>query len=301
MKILLLGSHGQVGWELARSLMGLGDIIALNRASADFDNLEGLRQLVDHLKPDVVVNAVAYTAVDKAESERELAFLINASAVEVLAQTCKKINALLIHYSTDYVFDGTHSQPYQESDQPKPLNVYGESKLAGELAIIDSGVDYLILRTTWVFAARGTNFLNSILRLATQREELNIVNDQIGAPTWARFIALATAHIIVKIHQERTLQTFQSGVYHLTSAGETSWYGFASEIIAWARTQEAYPLKNRSLNAIPTTSYPTPAKRPLNSRLSTLQLTTRFGLVMPSWKDMLTLCLADWQLLNINK
>ena len=301
MKILLLGSHGQVGWELARSLVGLGDIVAFNRASADFANLEELRQLVEHAKPDVVVNAVAYTAVDKAESERELAFLINASAVEALAQTCKKINALLIHYSTDYVFDGTHSQPYQERDQPKTLNVYGESKLAGELAIIDSGTDYLILRTTWVFAARGTNFLNSILRLATQREALNIVDDQIGAPTWARFIAIATAHIIVKIQQERALNAFQSGIYHLTSAGETSWYGFASAIIAWARTQEAYPLKNRALNPIPTTSYPTPAKRPLNSRLSTLQLTTRFGLVMPSWEDMLTLCLADWQLLNINQ
>ncbi len=289
MKILLTGSNGQVGWELARTLLPLGEVIALNREQANFTNLDELRRIIEDISPTVIVNAAAYTAVDKAESERDLAFLINAQAVAVLAEEAKKQNALLIHYSTDYVFDGTKSTPYDEDDIPNPLSVYGESKLAGERAIQASGADYLIFRTTWVFAARGQNFVNSILRLASEREELNIVADQIGAPTWARFIAEATAHIIRQAESERKTENFISGIYNLTSAGETSWHGFAEEIVKMARQQNR-ELKNRLLNPIPTTAYPTPAKRPSNSRLSTQRLMGRFTLVMPNWVETLRLC-----------
>ncbi len=286
MKILLIGSNGQVGWELARTLLPLGEVVALNRDQADLTDLEKLRQIVQTIRPDAIVNAAAYTAVDKAETERDLAFLINAQAVEVLAQEAKKLNALLIHYSTDYVFDGTKDAPYIENDATNPLNVYGESKLAGELAIQASGVDYLICRTTWVFAARGNNFVKSILRLAAERDKLNIVADQIGAPTWARLIAETTAHILRQAQLERGANTFESGIFNLTSAGETSWHGFAEKIVELAEI-------NCVTNPIPTSDYPTPAKRPANSRLSTECLTQRFGLTMPTWETTLKLCLEE--------
>ena len=286
MKILLIGSNGQVGWELARTLLPLGEVVALNRDQADLTDLEKLRQIVQTIRPDAIVNAAAYTAVDKAETERDLAFLINAQAVEVLAQEAKKLNALLIHYSTDYVFDGTKDTPYVENDATNPLNVYGESKLAGELAIQASGVDYLICRTTWVFAARGNNFVKSILRLAAERDKLNIVADQIGAPTWARLIAETTAHILRQAQLERGANTFESGIFNLTSAGETSWHGFAEKIVELAEI-------NCVTNPIPTSDYPTPAKRPANSRLSTECLTQRFGLTMPTWETTLKLCLEE--------
>lgn len=292
MKILLTGCNGQVGWELARTLLPLGEVVALNREQADFSDLEKLRATVKSIQPDVMVNAAAYTAVDKAETERDLAFLINAQAVEVLAQEAKSLNALLIHYSTDYVFDGTKNVPYLEKDKTNPLNVYGESKLAGEQAIQASGADYLILRTTWVFAARGQNFVKSMLRLAAEREELNIVADQIGAPTWARLIAETTAHSLKHAQQERGTKTFISGIYNLTSAGETSWHGFAEKIIELARLQN-YEFKNRVINPIPTSAYPLPAKRPANSRLSTERLTQRFGLIIPTWEETLKLCLEE--------
>ena len=287
MKILLIGSNGQVGWELARTLLPLGEVVALNRDQADLTDLEKLHQTVQTIRPDVIVNAAAYTAVDKAETERDLAFLINAQAVDVLAQEAKKLNALLIHYSTDYVFDGTKDTPYVENDATNPLNVYGESKLAGELAIQASGVDYLICRTTWVFAARGNNFVKSILRLAAERDELNIVADQIGAPTWARLIAETTAHILRQAQLERGANTFESGIFNLTSAGETSWHGFAKKIVELAQIQ------NCTIHPIPTSDYPTPAKRPANSRLSTERLTQRFGLTMPAWETTLKLCLEE--------
>jgi dTDP-4-dehydrorhamnose reductase len=290
MKILLTGCNGQVGWELARTLLPLGEVVALNREQANFTDLKTLRATVQTICPDVIVNAAAYTAVDKAESERDLAFLINAEAVDVLAEEAKKLNALLIHYSTDYVFDGTKDAPYNENDVPNPLNVYGESKLAGEQAIQASGADYLIFRTTWVFAERGQNFVNSILRLAAEREELNIVADQIGAPTWARFIAEATAHSIRQAEIERKAKIFESEILNLTSAGETSWQGFAEKIVEIARQQNR-TLKNQAINPIPTSAYPIPAKRPLNSRLSTERLTERFNLVMPNWDETLRLCL----------
>lgn len=200
MKILLIGSQGQVGWELARTLLPLGEVVAVSRAQADLSDLDGLRRSVRTIKPDVIVNAAAYTAVDKAETDQEQAFLINAQAAGVLAEEAAICGALLIHYSTDYVFDGSKTVAYLEGDQTNPLNVYGQSKLAGEQAIQASTADFLILRTTWVYAARGNNFVKSILRLAQEREELNIVADQIGAPTWARLIAESTAHILSLIH-----------------------------------------------------------------------------------------------------
>ena len=292
MKILITGSNGQVGFELARTLLPLGEVFALNREKADLTNLEKLRSTIQQIQPDVIVNAAAYTAVDKAESERNTAFLINEKVVAVLAQEAKKLNALLIHYSTDYVFDGTKDVPYNEDDVTNPLNVYGESKLAGEQAIQQSSADYLILRTTWIFASRGQNFVKSILRLAAEREELNIVADQIGAPTSARFIAETTAHILRQTQQERGAKIFKSGIYNLTNSGETSWHGFAEKIVELARRKNI-ELKNRVIHPIPTTAYPTPAKRPLNSRLSTQKLTQHFGLMMSSWETVLEHCLVE--------
>ena len=291
MKILLLGKNGQVGWELVRTLLPLGEVIALDRQQMDFTHIEALRQTIQTIRPDVIVNAVAYTAVDKAESDQESAFLCNATAVDAIAQEAKKISALLIHYSTDYIFDGTKNASYLEDDAVNPLNVYGKSKLAGENAIIASGVDYLIFRTTWVFAARGQNFLKSILRLAAERDTLNIVADQIGAPTWARVIAQTTAHIVEQVKQERQNKLFVSGVFHLTSAGDTSWHGFTQKIVEFASPH--CQLKTRVISPIATSDYPTPAKRPLNSRLCTDKLTQRFGIVMPTWETSLKLCMEE--------
>lgn len=293
MKILLTGCNGQVGWELARALLPLGDIIAVNRSQVDLSDPDGLRRIVQKVSPDVIVNPAAYTAVDKAETDRDMAFLINAEAPRVLAEEAAKSAALLIHYSTDYVFDGTKNAPYTEDDATHPVNVYGQSKLAGEQAIQAAGADHLILRTSWVYAARGQNFLKTILRLAAEREELAIVADQIGSPTWARLIAETTAHILRQSLLERRQGHFNSGVYNLTSVGETSWHGFAQAIVEIARQQGMPALKNRIINPIPTTAYPAPAKRPLNSRLSTDRLEQRFGLKMPSWDAALRLCMAD--------
>ena len=293
MKILLTGANGQVGWELTRTLLPLGEVFAPNRLQADLSDLDGLRRTVQRIKPDVIINAAAYTAVDKAESEQDLAFLINAEAPGVLAEEAQKNGTLLIHYSTDYVFDGTKNQTYTEDDTTNPLNVYGLSKLAGEKAIQTSGADHLILRTTWVYAARGHNFLKSILRLAAEREELKIVADQIGAPTWARLIAETTAHVLRQSMLERLEGDFHSDLYNLTSTGETSWYGFAQAIIEFAREQSNQPLKNRVINPIPTSDYPLPAKRPANSRLSTARLEQHFGLAMPPWETAMKICMAE--------
>jgi len=291
--ILLTGCQGQVGWELARTLLPLGEVFAANRSQADLSDLDGLRRAVQTIKPDVIVNAAAYTAVDKAETDQESAFLINAQAPGVLAEEAAKIGALLIHYSTDYVFDGSKAGAYSEDDQTNPLNVYGLSKLAGEQAIQASKADYLILRTTWVYAARGHNFVKSILRLAAEREELNIVADQIGAPTWARLIAESSAHILRQAQQERRQGTFNSGIYNLTSTGETSWHGFAEMIIELAKQQSALPIKTQRINPVPTTAYPLPAIRPANSRLSTQRLQQHYQLTLPSWKTALQLCMDD--------
>jgi dTDP-4-dehydrorhamnose reductase len=293
MKILLTGCNGQVGWELSRTLLPLGAVLPLSRPQLDLADLNGLRLVVQQYKPDVIVNAAAYTAVDKAETEQALAFRINAEAPGVLAEEAQKSGALLIHYSTDYVFDGTKQGAYTENDTTHPINVYGQSKLAGEKAIQTIGGDHLILRTSWVYAARGNNFLKTVLRLAAEREELNIVDDQIGSPTWARLIAETTAHVLKQSLLERQQGRFSSGVYHLTSAGETSWYGFANAIVEIARQQGNPTLKNRVINPILTTAYPLPAARPANSRLSTERLQHRFQLEPPLWTETLKLCMEE--------
>ena len=293
MRILLTGSTGQVGWELARALTPLGEVIAVDRNQADLTDLNALRAIVDEIQPNVIVNPAAYTAVDKAESESELAFRVNAEAPRVLAEEASKIGALLVHYSTDYVFDGSKVSPYTETDDTNPINVYGQSKLAGEQAIQAVGGDYLILRTSWVYASRGNNFLKTIMRLAAEREELKIVADQIGTPTWARLIAETTTHVIRQSVFEQQCSIFNSTTYNLTASGETSWHGFAQKIVELAKEQGKSDLKNRAMLPIPTSDYPLPAKRPANSRLSNDSLEQQFGLVMPSWDNALRLCMQE--------
>lgn len=293
MKILLFGKNGQVGWELNRSLMPLGDVIALGREDADFSNPESLRSLVSQYKPDVIVNAVAYTAVDKAEEEYEAASIINGTAPGILAEEALKLNALLIHYSTDYVFDGSSADPYLETDQTGPVSVYGRTKLAGEQVIQSSGCDHVILRTSWVYASRGHNFLLTILKLASEREDLRIVADQVGSPTSARLIAETTLTTLFQSINERALGNFSSGLYHLTATGSTSWHGFAKEIIDVAREKYSLQLRVKTLEAIPSTDYPTPAKRPMNSQLVLNKLEDTFGIEMPDWKRALELCMEE--------
>lgn len=293
MKILLFGKNGQVGWEIHRSLIPLGDVIALGREDADFTDPESLRSLVRTYNPDVIVNAVAYTAVDKAEEDEEAATIINSRAPGVLAEEALKLNALLVHYSTDYVFDGASSDPYLETDQTSPVSVYGRTKLAGEQVVQSSGCDYVLLRTSWVYASRGHNFLLTILKLAMEREELKIVFDQVGSPTSARLIADTTLVILQQSIKERLQGQFSSGLYHLTASGSTSWHGFAREIIEVAQDKYSPQLKIKALYGIPSSDYPTPAKRPMNSLLSQEKLQTRFNVKMPSWKVALSLCMQD--------
>lgn len=293
MKVLVTGSNGQVGWELLRALMPLGEVISVGRGQVDLTDLAGLRKIMQSIKPDVVVNPAAYTAVDKAESDLEQAFQINAHAPGILAEEVRKVGGLLVHYSTDYVFDGTNSDAYTETDATNPLNVYGQSKLAGEQAIQAVACDHLIFRTSWVYAARGSNFLKTILRLAAEREELNIVADQIGSPTWARLIAETTAHVIRQSLLERKQSEFQSDIYNLTSTEATTWHGFAEAIVEIASQQGMLAGKQPRINPIPATAYPVPARRPSNSRLSVNKLEKRFGLSLPSWSCALKLCLGE--------
>ncbi len=287
MKILLFGKNGQVGWELNRSLQPLGKVMTLGREDADFSKPENLRKIVQEIKPDVIVNAVAYTAVDKAESEAELAGTINGLAPGILAEEALKIHALLIHYSTDYVFDGAKETPYLEIDTPNPINVYGRTKLAGEQAIQSSGCDYLIFRTSWVYASRGQNFLLTILKLAKERKELSIVADQIGSPTSARLIADTTMICVQQVLKEKIEDVFVSNLYHLTAAGHTSWHGFTEEIVA--ATNKSLKLKIKNIKAIPATDYPTLARRPMNSQLALKKLSDAFGVEMPDWVKLLEL------------
>ncbi|NMG74284.1 dTDP-4-dehydrorhamnose reductase [Aromatoleum diolicum] len=294
MKLLVTGANGQVGWELARSLMPLGDVIALDRSRCDLSRPETLAGLVAELAPDVIVNAAAYTAVDKAEAEEALATTINGTAAGELARAAKAVGALLIHYSTDYVFDGSKASPYTEDDPVAPINAYGRSKLAGEMAIGASGCDHLILRTTWVFAARGGNFVRTMLRLGAEREQLRVVADQHGAPTWARNIADATAQVIACAQRERQQGGFTSGVFNLASSGHTTWHGFAEAIFDAARARlPAVGLKVARVEPIPAAAYPTPAARPANSRLAQERLRARFGIVMPRWDEALCRCLDE--------
>lgn len=293
MKILVLGSQGQVGWELARSLLPLGEVVALSRAEADLANPDQLRTVVRAHQPALIVNAAAYTAVDKAESEEALAFAINATGPGVLAEEAKRCGALLIHYSTDYVFDGTLDRPYVETDAPNPQSVYGKSKLAGEQAIAASGCDYLVLRTSWVYGARGHNFMRTILRLAMEREQLRIVADQFGAPTWSRWIADATAHVAHAAQSLREYQQFRSEIYHFTCRGETTWHAFA--LAGIERHKQVHPeimLSVREVLEISTLEYPLPAVRPQNSRLSVEKITRDYKVSTPDWQTALNLCIS---------
>ena len=293
MRLLVTGGNGQVGWELRRSLAAVGDVIALDRKACDLSRPHDLTDLIGKIEPDVIVNAAAYTSVDQAEEEEELATLVNGAAVGVLATAARKRGALLIHYSTDYVFDGTKDSAYTEDDPPNPINAYGRSKLAGERAMIQSAGDYLILRTSWVFAARGRNFLQTILRLARERDELSIVADQIGAPTWARNIADATAVIVQRAYRERGEGEFASGILNLTAAGATSWCGFAKAILDQAMGREGVQRNRPKINPIASSEYLRPAARPKNSRLAGERLLGRFGIALPKWQQALTLCMQD--------
>lgn len=286
MNILLLGKNGQVGWELQRSLAVLGQVTALDVDSrdycGDFSNLDGVRDTVRALRPDVIVNAAAHTAVDKAESEPELARLLNATMPGVLAEEVGRLGAWLVHYSTDYVFDGSGSKPWKETDAPAPLSVYGATKLEGERAIQQSGCRHLILRTSWVYGARGGNFAKTMLRLAQEREGLTVINDQWGAPTGADLLADVTAHAIRHLQQHPQ----DGGLYHCVASGETTWHAYAEYVIAYARQmQSALHLKATEIAPVPTSAFPTPAQRPHNSRLDTTKLQTAFGLVLPPWQQ----------------
>jgi len=290
-RILLTGKNGQVGWELQRTLATLGEVIALDRESMDLADPDSIRRTVREHKPNLIVNAAAYTAVDRAEEEPDLAMAINGIAPGILAEEAKRLGAAVIHYSTDYVFDGKKHEPYTEENVPKPLNVYGKTKLAGERAIQDVGAPNLIFRTSWVYGTRGKNFLLTILRLAREREELRIVSDQIGAPTWSRMIAEATAQVLAQITSHATplskLFSDISGVYHLSAGGETSWFGFAKAILA---NQLAPTVPVPRLTPVRTEEYPARATRPKYSVLSNVKLNRKFGLIMPQWENSLGLC-----------
>ena len=283
LRILLTGRDGQVGRELASTLKTLGQVTATNRAELDLTSDASIRAMVRALRPHLIVNAAAYTSVDKAESEPELAQRINADAVATLAAEAKAVGAAMVHYSTDYVFDGTKTAPYVEEDPTHPLSVYGQTKLAGEQALAAAGIPFLVLRTSWVYGARGKNFLLTILKLAADKPELRIVADQTGAPTWSRDIAVATASIVKQWLPGRS----NSGVYHLTAAGKTSWHGFAAEAIRIRREMHAGQENFARLTAISTAEYPTPAVRPRNSQLACEKLNRVFNCRLPVWSDSL--------------
>ena len=293
MKILLLGKNGQVGWELQRALAPLGDVIALDRhglagLSGDMTQPRAIYNTIMTVKPDVVVNAAAYTAVDLAETEQDQADLVNHQTVKAAAEACQQVNALFVHYSTDYVFDGLGQTSFLETDRIAPLNVYGQTKVQGEQAIIASGCDYLIFRTSWVYAARGKNFLKTMLNLAQQREELSIIDDQVGAPTSAELIADITAQAI----PQTVADSMKTGVYHLVASGETSWFGYANYVFEQARVF-GLELAVQKVNPIPTMAYPTPATRPHNSRLNNQKLQQTFRLNLPHWQEGVKRILAE--------
>ena len=285
MNILLFGKGGQVGWELQRSLSVLGTVTALDFDSTehcgDFSNTADVVETVRALRPDVVVNAAAHTAVDKAESEADFARTLNATTPGAIAQEAAKLGAWVVHYSTDYVFDGSGSRPWVESDTPAPLSVYGRTKLDGEQLIAEAGAKHLILRTSWVYAARGGNFAKTMLRLAQERERLTVIDDQWGAPTGADLLADVTAHALRHLQQRPQ----DAGLYHCVAAGETTWNAYAKYVLAQAQiAQPAIEIKAKEVAPVPTSAFPTPAVRPHNSRLSTHKLQGTFGLQMPHWQ-----------------
>lgn len=284
MKILLLGKNGQVGWELQRSLAPLGEVISLDRNGlnqwcGDLSKPDQIYQTIVDIAPNVVVNASAYTAVDLAETEQDMANLINHVAVGKIAEACAQIKALLVHYSSDYVFDGEGISKFNETDTLKPLNVYGQTKALGEQAIQNAQCNYLIFRTSWVFAQKGKNFLKTMLALSQQREELSIIDDQVGAPTSAELIADVSAHAIVQTLRDQT----KIGIYHLVASGETSWFEYANYIFEQAKNL-GVNLAIQQVNPIPTVAYPTPAKRPHNSRLNNQKIQHAFQIYLPDWK-----------------
>lgn len=293
MKVLLFGKNGQVGWELNRSLLPLGEVIALGRDDADFSRPESLRGVIRQINPDVIINAAAYTAVDRAEEEEEDATLINGVAPGVIAEEAKNLKALLVHYSTDYVFDGMKEDGYIEDDFTNPINAYGRSKLEGERNIEKSGCDYLIFRASWVYSSRGHNFLLTVLRLVKENEYLDIINDQFGSPTWARLIADVTTHCIRRSVNDIKENKFKSDLYHLSSSGSTSWYGFSEAIIKTACNSLDTSLASKQVRPISTSEYVTLAERPSNTNLISVKLENKFSIVLPKWDSVLELCIRE--------
>jgi dTDP-4-dehydrorhamnose reductase len=297
MKLLLLGKNGQVGWELQRSLAALGEVVALDRASTklcgDLADLDGLTRTVREVRPDVIVNAAAYTAVDKAESEPDVAHAINALAPEVLAREAQRLGAWLVHYSTDYVFDGSGDRPWEEGDPTVPLNVYGQTKLEGERLIAAQCERHLILRTSWVYGARGGNFIRTMLRLAQERERLTVIDDQHGAPTSAELLADVTALALYRLSLNQAAGE-KAGTYHVAAAGVTTWHGYASHLIAMARNvRPGLPIKAIEVAAVGSNAFVTAARRPSNSRLNTAKLQSAFGLTLPPWQQGVDRVLAE--------
>ena len=302
LRVLITGCNGQVGWHLQRTLAPLGEVTAIDIEHVDLTDLQAVARTVREVAPDIVVNAAAYTAVDKAESEPDLARAINVGAPAKIAEECARSGALLIHYSTDYVYDGSKQAPYEERDATGPLSVYGQTKLAGDQAIQASGCAHIILRTTWVYDIRGKNFLRTVIRLAQEKDELRIVGDQYGAPTWARGLAEATTIVLGRCleHKSETGE-WRTGIFHLTAGGQTSWAGFAQAILedyvafraADGTGEFGSPLKTQKVSPITTEEYPTPARRPRNSVLSNGQVQAAFGITMPDWRDQLRLAMQD--------
>ncbi len=293
-QILLLGANGQLGHELNKSLSLLGNVIATTRQQCDLTDLQTLTHLISQVRPNIIINATAYTAVDKAEQDDQEAFKVNCHALAHLSACAKQQKSLLIHYSTDYVFDGTKQKPYNETDKPNPLNVYGQSKLSGENEIIRSGAKAIIFRTSWVFGSHGNNFVKTIINLAKQRETLSIVDDQIGCPTPTELLAYATLLVLYKLLNSQNSNEDKisfSQLYHLTSSEKVSWFDFARYIIQTAKNL-GFNIKTKHINAIPSSDYPTPAKRPLNSVLDCQKFCTDFEVILPSWKKYVATVLA---------
>ncbi len=290
-RILLTGVTGQVGWELARSLQGMGDVHAPGRHEMDLLDTDSVVRTLRDFAPDMIVNPAAYTAVDRAETDEAAAHQVNAVVPGIMAEEARRIGALFVHYSTDYVFDGTSSTPYREEEPTNPQNAYGRTKLAGETAIAASGANHLVLRTSWVYGSRGANFLLTVQRLARERDELRIVADQHGAPTWCRTIAELTSQVLVQGFGEKGVDADfwreHGGLYHLTAAGQTTWHGFTEAILDLSA-----PEKRPNVVAIPTSAYPLPAKRPAYSILDNDKLARTFGVRAPDWRDSLKLCLG---------
>jgi dTDP-4-dehydrorhamnose reductase len=284
MKLLILGGDGQVGWELRRSLSILGEVVAFGRSDIDFAHPDAMAKIILTIQPNVIVNAAAYTAVDRAEAEPDLARVVNAHAVEVLARLAARLGAWLVQYSTDYVFDGTGDRPFKETDIPNPLNIYGVTKREGELAIESSQCKHLIFRTSWVYSSRGSNFLRTMMQLGLERKVLRVVADQVGAPTGADLIADVTAQALHRLSSTNDLSL--GGIYHLTAAGETSWYDYARYIVEQVvNTGFASHEAIAKIEPITSDEYPTPARRPLNSRLDTGKLKQHFGVELPNWRS----------------